>query len=151
MKEILILIPLIAIAGCRSTGQYTTFIDQNKVGVSLTGSMAEQRADITVGYANSSLAVVPTTKPDGGDIRAKRASDVDKALANTASTATNQTMAEDSLSVFASFNTEAKIQETQSPSVAFGRIFATGVAASEVAAGFKSKIGNESTLCHTPR
>lgn len=90
-------------------------------GVSLSGSVPDQGAQLTLGFGDRNIAIVPTQTGDGSPVRA------------TIGDAT------DSLSVLGQFETSTK--GDTSVAVGLGTFFATGQAASKLSDGFAAKMG----------
>lgn len=87
------------------------------VGITIAGTVPDQGGELTLGYKEKSIAVVPvqpsSKAPDANGTH------------------------EDALSVLGQFEVEAK---AGSPSVSLGRFFATGLAAKTLADGFKAQL-----------
>ncbi|MCL1037360.1 hypothetical protein L2750_09350 [Shewanella submarina] len=112
--------------GCATNGvnMPLVFGQSHTVGVSMSGTTADQGVDLTVGYKDKDIAIVPVTvKQANGDSTLIK------------STAENH---QDALSVLGQFelNTDAKQAE-----VGLGKFFATGLAAKKLADGFAHKMG----------
>jgi hypothetical protein len=104
------------------------FGQAHTVGVSIHGSATQQGADLTVGYRDVDIAVVPVTAVDAsGQIVPIKAS-----VANG-----NGGVGTNALSVLGQFEVDA---QAAGPKVGLGKFFATGLAADKLADGFKHKL-----------
>src|SRR5258708_5960237 len=118
----LILMPILfIIGGCvKDVNPPLLFGQTQTLGVTINGTAATQGAELTVGYRDYDIAVVPTTVTQGtGQVTQI------KATAGTDYT--------DGLSVIGQFEANAK---SSSPEVSLGKFFATGLAAKVLADGF---------------
>ncbi|HCH5320672.1 hypothetical protein [Vibrio parahaemolyticus] len=114
-------------SGCVGNGENMPLVfgQSHTVGVSISGTTVEQGVDLTLGYKDKDIAIVPVTvEQSSGD-----------------STLVKSTAGEDhqdALSVFGQFelNTDAKNAE-----IGLGKFFATGLAAKKLADGFAHKMG----------
>src|SRR5687768_2375050 len=96
------------------------------IGIGVQGSAADQGASITLGFNDRNIAVVPTTTMGGQSIRSV-------APEPTQASAQYQ----DALSVLGQFEANAK---ATSPEVSLGTFFSTGLAARNLAEGFRDKL-----------
>ena len=134
-----ILISVIMILpGCTSLYNPPLIFGQGHiVGISISGSMPEQKADLTIGYKDADIAIVPVTVKQGnGDSTQIKA------------TATGGFV--DGISVFGQFeanvNRDGEKEDKASigkVDVGLGKFFATGMAAKKLADGFADKLSSE--------
>ena len=104
------------------------FGQAHTVGVSIHGSATQQGADLTVGYRDVDIAVVPVTAVDAsGQIVPIKADVAGK----------DGGMSSNSLSVLGQFEVDA---QAAGPKVGLGKFFATGLAADKLADGFNAKL-----------
>lgn len=98
--------------------------------MTINGSTTQQAAEITLGYRDFDIAVVPVsvTQQTGAVTQIKSTANPDR----------NQSF-EDALSVLGQFEANTK---TANPEVGLGKFFATGTAAKVLADGFKAKLSN---------
>jgi hypothetical protein len=101
------------------------FARTQTVGVSVAGSVPDQGAHITIGYADRNLAVVPTTAPNGERIKSI-ATEGDQPF-------------EDAYSVLGQFELSTNAQQV---SAGLGTFFSTGMASRTLAEGFRCKMGD---------
>jgi hypothetical protein len=112
------------LAGCTSNPNVPLFFAQtNTFGMSAHTSTA-QGADLTLGYRGSDIAIVPVTATD--------------AYGNLVLIAGTGKDIGDAMSVFGHFG--AKVDSATS--VGLGSFFATGVAARQLAVGFRKRLEN---------
>lgn len=109
-----------SLCGCSTENLPLVYGQSMDVGITISGSMPEQAAELTLGFRDKNIAVVPTTR---------QAQVPDK-------TGTHL----DALSVLGQFETEA---EAAQPKVSLGKFFATGMAAKTLADGFKCQLGKD--------
>ena len=107
------------------------------IGIGVQGSAADQGASITLGFNDRNIAVVPTTTMEGTAIR---------------SVAPEPTLAsaqyQDALSVLGQFEANAKATDV---GVSLGTFFSTGLAARNLAEGFRDKLsGSKSSPAPAP-
>jgi hypothetical protein len=96
--------------------------------MTLAGSVPDQGAQLTLGYGDRNLAVVPTTQTNGEAIRGTgQGSDF-----------------QDSLSVLGQFEASGKASDV---SASLGTFFSTGNAARLLAQGFSCKLGPTQGVC----
>ncbi len=119
---------LIAIALC--TGCTTIqnppllFGQSHSVGIVIGGSAADNGAELTLGYKDRDIAIVPVTvKQQNGD--------------STQIKGTATAEFQDALSVLGQFEVHAKATRAEA---SLGKFFATGVAAKKLADGFAAKL-----------
>jgi hypothetical protein len=131
MSRLAALVPIgIALAACTTTSNNSLlfFGQAQTLGISV-GSAGPQAPDITLGYRDVDIAVVPVTVTDA-------AGQVQHIRANVRSETASGVNA---LSVLGQFEVNAA---SQTPQVGLGKFFATGLAADKLADGFKAKLGN---------
>src|SRR5687768_9118905 len=115
------------LAACTTSDQAMplVFARTQTVGVSVAGSVPDQGAHITIGYADRNLAVVPTTTPNGERIKSV-ATEGDQPF-------------EDAYSVLGQFELSTDAQQV---SAGLGTFFSTGMASRTLAEGFRCKMGD---------
>jgi hypothetical protein len=113
MRTILIVAAMIAL-GCAGEPMLV-FGQSHTVGLTVGASTTEQRGELSLGYKDYDVAVVPT---------------------QSLSQAGDHT---DSLSVLGQFELDSGAGAVQ-PSVGLGKFFATGMAAKTLADGFRCKV-----------
>lgn len=128
-KLLICCIAALPLAACTTADQPMPLVyaRTQTVGISVAGSVPDQGANVTIGFADRNLAVVPTTSPNGDPIRA---------------TATNGF--NDALSVLGQFEATA---EGTGVSAGLGTFFSTGMASSHLAAGFSCKMAPTQDEC----
>jgi hypothetical protein len=121
MKLCLVSIVLAALIGCASK-PILVFGQSHTVGLTIGGSTIDQRAELSLGYQDYDIAVVPV---------------------EVLSEAPNDTggVHKDSLSVLGQFELDAGTNGAQ-PNVGLGKFFATGLAAKTLADGFRCKLSS---------
>ena len=104
------------------------FGQAHSLGVTINGSPARQSAELTLGYRDLDVAVVPVTaiQPNGATTQLK----------STANACPNQQY-EDALSVLGQFEVSSK---SETPQISLGKFFATGTAAKKLADGFAAEL-----------
>jgi hypothetical protein len=118
----------VTLAACSPTANYPLLFGQTQTfGVGIHGSTT-QGADLTLGYKDFNVAIVPVTTADGSPIRG------DVLGAGNA-------RGQDALSVLGEFNAETTAGV--SPKVGLGKFFATGLAAQKLAEGYRDKLKKE--------
>lgn len=101
------------------------FVQTQTLGVTINGSSIQQNFELTLGYRDFDVAIVPATVTQGG------------ASTQVQSTVTGVgTTGADALSVLGQF--EANTNGT--PQVGLGKFFSTGLAAQKLADGFGAKL-----------
>jgi hypothetical protein len=109
------------LAGCNTTGDVPLlFVQTTSVGITAAATGGQAAPELTVGYRDVDVALVPVTK---GDVA-------------ITSTSTNQFR--DALSVFGQFSVGANGATT--PNANLGKFFATGTAASKLAEGYRCQL-----------
>ena len=116
----------LGLAGCGNLEGSNLLFGQNlTVGVSVGGSASNQGGELTVGYKERSIAIVPVTvADDAGNV----------SLIDSQATDGAGNPFTDALSVLGQFDLEAGSQG--GPNVRLGRFFATGLAARTLSQGF---------------
>jgi hypothetical protein len=99
------------------------------LGIGIQGSAADQGANLTLGFNDRNIAVVPTTTMQGGNIR-------------SISTDKNGEPFEDSLSVLGQFEANGNAKNVEA---SLGTFFSTGLAARKLAEGFKARLSKGTT------
>lgn len=114
------------LAGCAQMPKNMPLLfgQSQTVGISIGGSASDQGAEFVLGYKDKNVALVPVSS--GDDAQARIEATIDQANAHTS---------HDALSVFGQFEATARGSNRE---VELGKFFATGVAAQELAAGFRS-------------
>jgi len=115
----------LASAGCATNRAMPLLFAQSQtLGVSIGGTAQEQGAELTLGYRDSDIAVVPVSVPQAGgtntQLNASGGCDTDT----------------DAFSVLGQFKAETN---AKSAKVGLGKFFATGIAARRLADGFAGK------------
>ncbi len=125
--RVVTLIPLVALlGGCASSGTSMPLVfgQSHTVGLSIGGSAADQGVDLTLGYKDKDIAIVPVTVAQKGG-------------ANTQIKSSAGAGHEDALSVLGQFELNSDAKQAD---VGLGKFFATGIAAKTLADGFKEKL-----------
>jgi hypothetical protein len=129
MKKILLLggtaLTLGACAGAEQ-GVPLVFARTQTVGVSITGSVPDQGAHLTLGFSDRNIAIVPTTTSRGVAIRGIARDPVNP-----------RADFQDSLSVLGQFEVSAKAADV---SAGLGTFFSTGMASRTLSEGFRDKL-----------
>lgn len=130
------------LAGCGNVdGANLLFGQQQSVGLNMSASTTDQGTSLHLGFKDQDIAIVPVAvpnpSPDAGNsmtvIHGESSSkDHDTGGRNL-----------DALSVFGQFDLDAGGGTAGGGNVALGKFFATGVAATSLADGYKAKLGNE--------
>lgn len=94
------------------------------VGVSVSGSVPEQGAHLTLGFSDRNIAVVPTTTRAGTSIRGQVPG--------------QNGVFDDALSVLGQFEVNANATNVET---SLGTFFSTGMASRLLAEGFRCKLG----------
>ena len=120
----------LALAGCSPVANPPLLFGQtHTVGIAVHGSTTTQGADLTVGYRDFDIAIVPVTATNAatGEVVPIRSNvrGVDGGVGTNA------------LSVLGQFDVRA---ESAAPGVGLGKFFATGLAADKLADGFSEKL-----------
>lgn len=135
MKKTLLLggLAALSLAGCATTqvGSPLLFARTQTYGITIAGSVPDQGAQLTLGFGDRNLAIVPTTQSDGEQIR------------GTGEGSNYQ----DALSVLGQFEASGRASDV---SASMGTFFSTGNAARLLAQGFSCKLGPTQGVCGTP-
>lgn len=126
MRKVGIFSAFILLAGCSTVGNMPLMFGQSQtVGLSISGSTTDQGAEFTLGYKDRDIAIVPVTVKQG----------------NGDSTLVKSTVAssQDAMSVLGQFEVNSGTNVSNA-NVGLGKFFATGVAAQQLATGFKKKL-----------
>ncbi len=103
------------------------FGQSHSVGIVIGGSAADNGAELTLGYKDRNIAIVPVTvKQQNGD--------------STQIKGTASAGFQDALSVLGQFEVNAKATQVET---SLGKFFATGLAAKRLADGFAAKLAAE--------
>lgn len=115
------------LAGCTTgEGMPLIFGRTQTVGVSVAGSVPDQGAHLTLGFSDRNVAIVPTSAPNGDPVRSVAP---DPTVANA--------QFQDALSVLGQFEVNANAANV---STNLGTFFSTGLAARNLAEGFRDKL-----------
>jgi len=114
---------------CQQTGDMPLVFGQsNTLGLTIGASTTEQSGEITLGYKGRNIAIVPlVTKQADGQMTLV-----------TATVPSEHGSAEDAMSTFGQFESDARAAPGQT---SLGTFFATGMAARYLAQGFEDKLG----------
>lgn len=104
------------------------FGQTESLGITVNGSATQQNAEITLGYRDFNIAIVPVTVTQQTGAVTQIQSTADEYVGQSF---------QDALSVLGQFEASAK---ATSPEVGLGKFFATGSAAKELADGFARKL-----------
>jgi hypothetical protein len=116
----------VGLAGCYQSNNPPLFFAQaHTLGVGVHTSTTQQSADLTLGYKDFDVAIVPVSATDGSGRVVP--------LTGTAGGEDSR----DALSVLGQFNASAA---TATPAVNLGTFFATGLAADKLADGFRDHL-----------
>jgi len=107
------------------------FAQSHTLGVTIGGTAQEQGVELTLGYRDRDIAVVPVSVPQAGGTNTQLNSTV------PADTASDSAVATDAFSVLGQFDTTSDAKAAQ---VGLGTFFATGLAAQKLADGFSTKL-----------
>jgi hypothetical protein len=131
-KYVLLSATSVVLSGCTNSMDQPplVFARTQTFGATVGATAPDQGAQITVGFGDRNLAVVPTTTREGKEIRA-----IIKG-SNEKGQITDTT---DSLSVLGQFEAKAG----NSTGVSLGTFFSTGQAASKLSDGFARRMQNE--------
>jgi hypothetical protein len=115
-------IAALTLAACTTAqqGMPLIFGRTQTVGVSVAATVPDQGAHLTLGFSDRNIAIVPTTTPSGELIRS------------------NATEFNDALSVLGQF--EVTTAGGTQVSAGLGTFFSTGLAARNLAEGFRDKL-----------
>jgi len=131
LNAALLIAPILLIGCQQGPNSMLIFGQTQTLGITVNGSTTSQSAELTVGFRDFDIAVVPTSvaKANGEPMVLKGSVKPgnDK----------NSTDSEDAFSVLGQFDANAK---AGTPEVSLGKFFATGVAAKRLADGFAEKM-----------
>jgi len=102
------------------------FGQSHTVGISINGSATDQGAELTLGYKDRDIAIVPVT--------------IQQADQNNIQLSATTTGDTDAFSVLGQFEVNSRAGQ---PEAGLGKFFATGIAARRLADGFASRMGEE--------
>ena len=135
IKGLTTLTLVIGVSAC-STNQTMPLIfgQSHTVGITIGASTTDQGGEFVLGYKDRNIALIPVTTPQSsGD------STLVKATVGAS---------QDAMSVIGQFEVNS---ETKDADVGLGKFFATGIAAQQLATGFKNKLqGKSETETDTP-
>lgn len=124
---------LTALAGCGNRDSSHLVLGQRIiVGLTISGSAPEQGAELSLGYKDHNIAVIP--------VAVKKEDGAYQPLGSFDEAATGTDPASDAYSTLGQF--ELSTGEDGTVSVGLGKFFATGVAAQTLADGFKENLSN---------
>lgn len=110
------------LTGCNTTGDVPLlFVQTTSVGITAAATGGQATPELTVGYRDVDVALVPVTK-DNAPIQSVSAGNFT-----------------DALSVLGQFSVGATGAAT--PNASLGKFFATGTAASKLAEGYRCQLG----------
>ena len=134
MNKLLITIAAaLPLAGCATSeqGSALIFARTQTFGVTIAGSVPDQGAQLTMGFGDRNLAVVPTTQSNGEQIRGTG----------------EDSNFQDALSVLGQFEASGSGQNV---SASLGTFFSTGNASRLLAQGFSCRLGPTQGVCEAP-
>jgi hypothetical protein len=149
--RILLAIGLAAqLAGCNIPDSTPLiFLQTTTVGISATTTAAQGTPELSLGYRDVDLAIVPVIA-GGKKIAGKAPVNPDgslnppapdnAALALTTADGKKSKSFSDALSVFGQFQVDTSAAVTSGPSAGLGKFFATGLAARSLATGYECKL-----------
>lgn len=116
------------------TSPTLVFGQSHTVGISIGGSASDTGAELTLGYKDRDVAIVPVAI-----VPAKGTTGTTQMVNSTVGSASGTGQDSDALSVLGQFEVSAG---AQSQNVGLGKFFATGLAAQKLADGFSCKLGS---------
>jgi hypothetical protein len=129
-----------ALSGCSSSPSLV-FGQSHTVGITMGGAASEAGAELSIGYKDRDIAVVPVA------IVAKDGTlNKDGMVSSQVSSENTDGYDTDSLSVLGQFQVDAN---TKDGTAGLGKFFATGLAAQKLADGFSCKLSGDK--CPPPR
>ena len=136
------LIALMLLPGCSNLGGASlVFGQQQNVGITLAGSGPSQEAELTLGYKDKNIAVVP--------VAVKQGDGTYKEIGGGIGEGENGGSSSDAYSTLGQFELTTSNQAS-GPSVGLGKFFATGTAAQTLSQGFADKLkGSKPTDAET--
>jgi hypothetical protein len=129
------------LSGCASTlDPPLVFVQTTSVGITAATTGGQATPELTVGYRDVDVALVPVTKGD-------------RVIGSAAPGHTGQFA--DSFSVLGQFDVGVAAKTGLVPGVSLGKFFATGAAASTLAEGYRCQLGapgnTDPTKCIVPQ
>jgi hypothetical protein len=126
-----------ALSGCTSSPSLV-FGQSHTVGISMSGAASEAGAELSIGYKDRDIAVVPVAivKKDG-------TLNADGMVNSQVSSVNTEGYDTDSLSVLGQFEVNTNAKEA---TAGLGKFFATGLAAQKLADGFSCKLSGDKCL-----
>lgn len=125
----LLMLPALALLGGCATSTPNmplVFGQTHTVGLAIGASTADQGAELTLGYQDRNIAIIPVTVAQPGGANTQVRSSAGEGF-------------EDALSVLGQFELDSS---ARGPSVGLGKFFATGNAAKTLADGFQQKLSH---------
>ena len=119
------------------TSPRLVFGQSHTLGISIGGAASDAGAEMTVGYKDRDVAIVPVAIVPRDGATSQGAMLITAAVGAKKGRPADR----DALSVLGQFQTSAK---SQAPEVGLGKFFATGLAAQKLADGFACKMGDQS-------
>jgi hypothetical protein len=147
---------MVVLGGCNAPDNLPlVFYQATTVGITANASPAQGSPEISLGYRDTDVAVVPVI---AGGRKVRGVSPVnsedslneqESSLILSGSKDKQKTAKfEDALSVFGQFQVDTNADtKSQTASIGLGKFFATGLAARSLAVGFKCKIADKATTC----
>jgi len=127
---------LIALAGCgNADSSHLVFGQRIIVGLTISASAPEQGAELSLGYKDHNIAVIP--------VAIKKEDGTYQPLGSYNDAPANVAPASDAYSTLGQF--EMNTGEDGTVSVGLGKFFATGIAAQTLADGFKESMKQSSS------
>jgi hypothetical protein len=130
---------LLLLAGCAyNQNPPLVFGQAQSVGITINASTTTQGGELTLGYRDIDMAIIPATTTQAGGAVTQVQGVVTDGSANST----------DALSVLGQFqvNTQAA-----APQASLGKFFATGVAAQKLADGFAANLGLTAPIKPSPQ
>jgi len=126
--------------GARPPNVSLVYAQYQSVGFTATAAATQQGADLTLGYKDRNIAIVPTLKRDAAGV----ASPIES-KATASETGTHF----DSLSVLGQFELDGR-NDAGTIDVGLGKFFSTGLAAKRLSDGFATKLCEENQVARKP-
>jgi len=124
-RKLIFLAILLGIGGCATnSGQPLVFVQAQTVGITANAGGPQATPELTVGFRDLDVAVVPTESSTGTPVRSVLPGQGGRFS--------------DALSVLGQFSVGATAGT--GPNATLGKFFATGTAASKLAEGFKAQL-----------
>jgi hypothetical protein len=125
-----------ALSGCNSDPNAPlVFYQATTLGVSVNATGGAATPEVSLGYRDTDVAVVPVATNSGSLIQSNQPDQ-------------NGRPFNDALSVLGQF--QANTNGGAATTIGLGKFFATGAAASELADGFRTELGNSSVKQQAP-